>query len=160
MPMGIAPGDGGCMHQANRRRQAPSPAPTEDGQRLHRGTRGHDGGEIHRELSITKFLSTKAEELAKEDKDYKGADAEYVLNNYYVENVSEGSGLYDDNAMRAYAQLMPVKAEDVKWFNDQMSTSEPDFRAEVYGNIISDAMSAIGADPALALALTVARRSA
>lgn len=143
-PMGIAPGDGGCMNQGTRRRHAPQaeePAP-------------------QRELSIKKFLGQKGAELAKEDDSYADATPEYVLENYYTELVSEGSGQYDAKEMRAYGQFVAVKPDEVAWFNKQMDGSERDFKDEVFGSVIADALSAIGGSAPLALALTVAKKGA
>ncbi|MEW6281788.1 MAG: hypothetical protein AB1758_24495 [Candidatus Eremiobacterota bacterium] len=145
--MGIAPG--GCMGDWRKRKDpyagerwtddsAPPPA----------------GG---RELSLKKFLNHKAKELVKEGT-FDKATANSVLQDYYRETASEGSGQYDVDEMRATAQLVPLKREDVQWFDSKFRGSDPEFRDIVLGMIVADAMSAIGTDPGLAVALSVSRK--
>ena len=116
-------------------------------------TCGADEGD----LNLKKFLGHKGEELKKEGS-LESSGAAHVLQEYYRETVSEGSGQYDEAALRKFGSMVRVKPADVSWFEKQVGPLSDDFSATVYGVILQDAMSAMVGDPSLAAALYSARR--
>lgn len=108
-------------------------------------------------LSIKKFLAQKGKELAAEDEAYvSDTKPGTVLQEYYRETVSEGSGQYDEAAYKKFGQMVKVPAAEVKWFEKEVGPLSDDFASTVYGAVLLDAMQAITGDPSVAAALYVA----
>lgn len=108
-------------------------------------------------LSIKKFLTSKAKELHAQDEGYVSEPtADALLQEYYRENVSEGSGQYDEAAYRKFGQMIDVPAKEIAWFEKEVGPLSDDFAATVYGAVLLDAMQAITGDPSVAAAFWVA----
>ena len=80
-----------------------------------------------------------------------------MLSEYYAETVSEGSGQYDEQALRRLASVVTVRAEDVKWFEQNQGPLSDNISSTVYGVILQDAMSAMVGNPGVAWALESSR---
>lgn len=138
---------GGCLKPGYQPPSKPSPAPEEASGEAPEGA-----------LSIKKFLSHKGKEL-KQQEILEDARPASVLQEYYRETVSEGSGQYDEAALRKFGSMVNVKESDRTWFEKQVGPLSDDFASTVYGVILQDAMAAMCGDPALAVAFYASTKS-
>ena len=104
-----------------------------------------------RALSLTKALEFKGQELSKNEQ-FEGD----VLQDYYRENVSEGSGCFDIKDLRETIKTTPIEASSMKAVEAELKGCETAFRDTVIGCVVADALAAVTGNPALAQALTVA----
>ena len=139
---------GGCLKPGYYPPSKPTPEPKAEPE-----TCGADEGD----LNLKKFLGHKGKELVAEGT-CESAKAADVLQEYYRETVSEGSGQYDEAALRKFGSMVRVKPADVSWFEKQVGPLSDDFSATVYGVVLQDAVSAMVGDPSLAAALYSARK--
>ena len=109
------------------------------------------------ELNLKKFLSHKATEI-KDECELSDTKPATILQDYYRETVSEGSGQYDEASIRKFSSMIRVRPADVSWFEKQVGPLSDDFASTVYGVVLMDAMSAMVGDPSLAAALYTARK--
>lgn len=129
------------------------PKPTQPKQEQAPETVGADEGD----LNLKKFLGMKGKELVAEGS-LEDAKPATVLQEYYRETVSEGSGQYDDKAMRKFGSMIRVKPADVEWFEKQVGPLSDDFASTVFSSVLQDAMQAMIGDPAVAIALCASTR--
>lgn len=106
-------------------------------------------------LSLRKFLAHQGEQLQKQEL-IEDASPSAVLQDHYREEVSEGSGQYDEDAMRKFGTMVRVAPADRAWFENQIGPISEDFASTVYGRVLQDAMAAMIGDPSLAVALYAA----
>lgn len=109
--------------------------------------------QANRALSLTKALDLKAEELAA-----NGEEVEDVLQDYYRETCSEGSGQYDVEDLRKTIRNTPIDRASLREVRSQLAGADKDFRDTVIGCVVEDALAAITCNPALAATLTVASK--
>ena len=109
------------------------------------------------DLNLKKYLGQKGKELVA-DGTLEDAKPATVLQEYYRETVSEGSGQYDEPALRKFGSMIRVKPADVEWFEKQVGPLSDDFASTVYSVVLQDAMQAMCGDPAVAVALCASVR--
>lgn len=107
----------------------------------------------NRALSLTKALEYKGKELAAED-----CEVDDVLQDYYRENCSEGSGQYDVADLRETIKTTPIEPKSLKAVKADLAGADREFMDTVIGCVVEDALSAITNNPAIAAALTVAMK--
>ena len=104
-----------------------------------------------RALSLTKALEFKGKELSEKEQ-FEGD----VLQDYYRENASEGSGCFDVKDLRETIKTTPIEAASMKAVEAELKGCDEEFRDTVIGCLVADALAAVTGNPAVALALTVA----